>query len=190
MFCHSAGGIWVPPLIIPHNLSNLPEEIKTNDLCDPFVGWHASSSSGYINATIFYYWSFLLVTWMTSYQEIHLPDITINVLILLKCPESLRLLQRHNISVIVIPVHTTHLLHAFDILIARLLKSHFKKFLVEERSSFPLVATSLTKAHRTKLLYIWAFIWAWWCSATLCKKSFEVVGEYSKILLSFVRKTI
>ena len=186
MCCHSAGGICVPPLIILHNLTNMPEEIKTNDLSDPFVAWYASSSSGYMNEAIFYYWSFLLVTWMTSYRAIHLPDNIKNENILLiidgcpshKCPESLRLLQNHNISVLVIPAHTSHLLQAFDVLLASSLKSYFRKFLIEEKRSFPLVGSTLTKAARTRLLYIRAFIRAWRCSATptLCRKSFEVVG--------------
>lgn len=186
MCCHSAGGIAVPPLIILSELTKFPDELKDLELSDPSIVWYASSSSGYMTELIFYYWSFLFATWITSYRAIHLPDNIkqSNILLIIdgciahKCPEALRLLALNNITVLVIPAHTSHILQAFDVLLASPLKSYFRKFLIEEQDAFRHSGLLISKAAQARRLYVRAFLRAWNTTASpiYCKKSFELIG--------------
>ena len=188
MCCHSAGGMAVPPLILLTGLANLPQELKSIDICSPDVAWFASSSRGYMNEQTYYIWAVLFTTWLSGYRAMFLPDNIkrSNILLLVdgamvhKCPEALNLFVLHNVSVLVLPAHTTHLLQAFDVLLASFLKSNFKRFLIEEKQTQKFLRDKITKAAYNRLILVRSFIRVWRCTATpeFCSRSFEVVGVF------------
>ena len=186
MCCHSAGGASVPPLILLSDLKNLPKELSSMDINNPNVCWFVSTQKGYMTEESFYVWALLFVSWISGYRVSILPENIRceNILLIMdgclahKCPEALRLFVIHNITVLVLPAHTSHLLQAFDVVIAGSLKQYFRKFMIEEKSK--QAEAGLSKAARTRLLLVRSFLRAWHAAASplTCCRSFEAVGIF------------
>lgn len=188
MCCHSAGGAAVPPYFVLTNLQNLPRELSTPYLSGPDHAWYCSTTQGWMTEGTFYAWVMMLVAWMGQYRANVLPAHLKQSEILLildghssrRCPWAIPLLRFHGISVLVLPAHTTHLLQAFDVVLASPLKSHFRRFLAAEKQANEHRRGSLSQAAWSRLVTVAAFIRAWRCvtSGSLCARSFEKVGIF------------
>ena len=89
---------------------------------------------------MFYIWALLLLTWLTGYRATVLPDSLRNSNILLVidgclghgAPEAFDLFAKHNVTVLVLPAHTSHLLQPFDVVLAAPLKASFRHFVCQK----------------------------------------------------------
>ena len=186
MCCHNAAGVAVPPFIILSKLQALPPELRSPDISSPNIAWFGSTERGYMTEGAFYLWAVLFVTWLSGYRATCLPEELklANILLIIDgctshhCPEALDLFRRHNVTVLILPAHTSHLLQAFDVTIASTLKAYFRRFVGEEKKQASV--QQLTKAAKTRLTLVRSFLRAWHASASpaMCCKSFEVVGVF------------
>ena len=186
MCAHSAGGAAVPPFILLSQLGKLPPELAGLDTNSPDVAWYGSSEKGYMTEKMFYIWALLFLTWLTGYRATVLPDSLRNSNILLVidgclahgAPEAIDLFAKHNVTVLVLPAHTSHLLQPFDVVLAAPLKASFRHFVCEEKAK--LRGTEMSKAAKTRLVLVKAFIRSWRTVATPsnCARSFESVGIF------------
>ena len=186
MCCHSAGGASVPPFILLSQLSKLPPDLSGLDINSPDVAWFGSSERGYMTERTFYAWSVMFASWLTGYRATVLPDSlkTANILLVMDgclahgAPEAIRLLAKHNVTVLILPAHTSHLLQPFDVVLAAPLKASFRHFVSDEKAK--LKHASMTRAAKTRSILTRAFIRAWRTVATpeACARSFEAVGIF------------
>ena len=186
MCCHSAGGAAVPPLVLLSKLQQLPNELRIPELCSPNICWFASTERGYMTEGAFYLWALLFTSWLSGYRATCLPQPLqqADILLLLDgctshhCPEAIDLLRRHHVTVIVLPAHTSHLLQAFDVVIASTLKAYFRRFVVDEKRR--ISSKTIGKAAKARLVLVRSFLRAWSVAASpaMCAKSFEVVGVF------------
>ena len=187
MCCHSAGGVAVPPLLLLSKLRQLPSELRLPELCSPNICWFASTERGYMTEGSFYLWALLFTTWLSGYRATCLPkELQQEEILLLMdgctshhCPEALDLLRQHRVTVVILPAHTSHLLQAFDVLIAGALKAYFRRFVAEEKKH--ISGKTLGKAAKARLVLVAGFLRAWSAAASpaMCSKSFEVVGVFA-----------
>lgn len=186
MCAHSAGGVAVPPFILLSQMAKLPPELTGLGTSGPEVAWYGTSEKGYMTEKTFYIWAFMFVTWLTGYRATVLPESLqkANVLLVIDgclahgAPEAMHLFAKHNVTVLVLPAHTSHLLQPFDVVLAAPLKASFRHFLSEEKAK--LRNAPLTKAAKTRLILVRAFIRSWRTVATPenCARSFEAVGIF------------
>ena len=186
MCAHSAGGAAVPPLLLLTQVKRLPQDLTGPDVDSTDICWFASTERGYMTERAFYIWAHLFVAWLSGYRAAVLPDEIkgANILLVMdgchahRCPEALRLFRMHNVTVLLLPSHTTHLLQPFDILIASSLKSHFRRFLFEEKKA--IKQREMSKAARSRIVLVKAFLRAWKIAASpaMCTRSFEVAGFF------------
>lgn len=187
--CHSAGGVALPPFFVLAGLQNLPPELSRGDIDNPDVAWFGASLQGWMNEGLFYAWCMLFCCWISGYRATTLPAHLKGGEILLildghnsrRCPEAIDLLRLHNIKVLILPAHTTHLLQAFDVHLAAPLKSHFKRFLsLAKRALRGDPNKPTTKAGRSRYIAVTAFLRAWESVATgpMCARSFAKIGVY------------
>ena len=186
MCAHSAGGAAVPPFILLSQLGKLPPELAGLDTNSPDVAWYGSSEKGYMTEKMFYVWAVLFLTWLTGYRATVLPDSlrTSNILLVIDgclahgAPEAIHLFARHNVTVVVLPAHTSHLLQPFDVVLAAPLKASFRHFVCEEKAK--VRGIEMSKAAKTRLVLVRAFIRSWRTVATPsnCARSFESVGIF------------
>ena len=186
MCCHNAGGVAVPPFLLLSHLRNLPVELRCPDICSPNLCWFGSTEKGYMTEGSFYLWAVLFVTWLTGYRATCLPDQLKSAQVLLiidgcathHCPEALDLFSKNNVTVLILPAHTSHLLQAFDVGIASTLKAYFRKFVMEEKKN--VSGKVLGKAAKSRLVLVRGFLRAWSCAASpaMCVKSFEIAGIF------------
>ena len=186
MYAHSAGGVAVPPFILLSGLAKLPSDLAGLETNGPDVAWYGTSEKGYMTEKTFYAWAFMFVTWLTSYRATVLPASLqkSNILLVIDgclahgAPEAMHLFAKHNVTVLVLPAHTSHLLQPFDVVLAAPLKSSFRHFVSEEKSKFR--GAALTKAAKTRVTLVRAFIRSWRTVATpeACARSFEAVGIF------------
>lgn len=186
MCCYNAVGATVPPMIILNNLANLPSELDDLTINDTDVSWFVSSKKGYMNETIFYIWAMLFCHWLSCYRAAHLPDPIKRAEVLLildghgsrRCPEALQLFRFHNVSLIILPAHCTHLLQAFDVVLASSLKVNFRKYLIAEKQYLQKNHAPQSKAACIRVIMVRAFLKAWRSASSpqACARSFEAVG--------------
>lgn len=183
MCVHSAGGAPAPPFILLSQLTKLPRDLATPEVCSPDVAWFASSDRGYMTEKTFYIWTCMFLAWLTGYRASVLPDRLkqANILLVMDgclAPEALRLFSKHNVTVLILPAHTTHLLQPFDVVLAGPLKAAFRHYLTEEKAK--LRDIHMTGAARTRSILVRAFIRAWRTVATpgACVRSFGAVGIF------------
>ena len=188
MCCHSAGGAAVPPFFILQDLKKLPQELNKPHLSGPDEAWYCSTQSGWMTEGAFFSWVMMFIAWTSQYRVRVLPPNLREEQILLildghtsrRCPWAIPLLRHHNISVLILPAHTTHLLQAFDVVLASPLKSHFRRFLSAEKDAQRGMRRIMKQAAWSRLVTVSAFIRAWRAvtSGTLCARSFEHVGIF------------
>ena len=97
------------------------------------------------------------------------------------CPEAIKLLQFHRVAVLVLPGHCTHLLQPFDVVLAPVLKSNFKRFLTQGAQAIENSGRQFeSEAARVRFLYVESFLKAWYAAATPanCARSFEKTGIF------------
>lgn len=188
MCAHSAGGAAAPPLLLLSNIKKLPRELAIPEINSNNICWFATTERGYMTERAFNIWSHMFVAWLSGYRAVVLPDDIkkANILLVMDgchvhhCPEALRLFAANNVTVLLLPSHTTHLLQPFDVLIASSLKNHFRRFLFEEKKALPTQGADMSKAARSRIVLVKAFLRAWSIAASpsMCTRSFEVVGFY------------
>ena len=187
MCCHSASGISVPPMILLSGLAALPKELHELSISQNNVAWFCSTPKGYMNESAFFIWALNFCHWLSGYRAANLPDSIKRAEILLimdghgsrKCPEALNLFRFHNVCLLILPAHCTHLLQPFDVGLASSLKINFRRYLFAEKRAINNEEMQ-TKASRIRLIMIRAFIRAWMATASpqICSRSFESVGIF------------
>lgn len=186
MCCHSAGGTAVPPLIVLPGLKKMPKELAGPALAGPNQAWYCSTVNGWMTEGTFYCWVLLFCAWSSQYRATVLPQNlkAENILLVIdghtsrRCPWAIPMLMFHNITVLILPAHTTHLLQAFDVGLAAALKAQFNRFLAIEKRAHEDEAQKLSTAAWVRKVVVSAFLRAWASvtSGPLCARSFEKVG--------------
>ena len=163
MCCHNVLGERVPPFLILNGLIHLPPELK------PFVDrgqiWIASSPSGWQTRDTFLFWVLCFINWLSSYR-LRLSDAIADKTALLimdghisrECPIALMWLRYHNIEVLILPSHTSHVLQMFDVGLAYPLK---RKFGTTYRSLVLKIDTNLPLAPQLRQFAVISLIDAW-----------------------------
>ena len=133
----SATGAQIPQLIVLPGLMNLPESLRRfTSRC-----WFASSSNGWMTRDLFLLWAINFSHWLTTYR-LQLPATIRDSPALLYLDghvsrqnyAAMDYLRRHNVIVIILPSHVTHILQPFDVGIAGPYKSSFKKSVLRKLS--------------------------------------------------------
>ena len=179
--CHNLCGTHVPLFIILKQLQKLPEELK----CFSETGraWFASSRKGFMTRDLFLIWSFHFINWMTSYRLSLEPKFrNAQALLILdghlsrECPLALMFLKSHNIEVLILPSHTTHVLQIFDVALAAPLKTMFGRLFREQLSNTEHVFQS--NAAKLRFSAVFAVICAWesTCNLSNCKNGAKATG--------------
>ena len=147
-----ANGTRVPQLFVLSRLCSLPESLRgLASRC-----WFASSSNGWITRNLFTLWAINFAHWLQIYR-LQLPSEIRNkpaVLLLdghssRKNHAAISYLARHNVTVIVLPAHVTHILQPFDVGIAGPYKAEFKKSVIRILQKVTETCRSPTDALRT-----------------------------------------
>ena len=131
MITTCANGERVPPFIIFSNLQSFPQSlIRVKNLA-----WWGSSSTGWMTKSLFQCWAVNFANWTTKYRE---KINSSNRFLLILDGHSSRInsaalhyLSSHQIDVIILPSHTSHITQPFDVGIAGILKCHFKKKILQ-----------------------------------------------------------
>lgn len=166
MMCHCVAGNSLPPFIILTNLQNLPNEL--DELSQTEQIFISSSPNGYITRDLFLLWTFHFINYICIYRDkLRLKCQDSPVLLILdghtsrENPLALDLFRRFNISVLIIPAHTSHILQMFDVVLGFPLKSSFsKKFeklltFIENDISLPSQAAKIRLAAVKALVSAW-----------------------------------
>ena len=186
---HGAAGASVPPMFILENLKTLPNELRKPDLCGPDIAWYVSTKKGWMTEGSFYIWSLLFLHWLSQYRATVLPPNLKNMNVLLimdghssrRSPEAIELFWFHNVTVLILPAHMTHLLQPFDCLLASALKASFKRFLSSEKEYLKKANNCPeTDIGRKRVATIRSFIrsWAAVSQGPLAARSFEKAGIF------------
>ena len=188
MCCHSAAGAALPPFFILQDLKNLPRELNEPHLSGPDQAWYCSTKKGWMTEGSLYSWFVMFVSWISQYRvRVLPPNLELSEILLImdghtsrNCPWIIPLCAFHNIAVMILPAHTTHLLQAFDVVLASPLKCHFRRFLASEKEALGGRRSTLNQTAWSRLVTISAFIRAWRAvtSGSLCARSFEKVGIF------------
>ena len=187
MCAHSASGTCLPYIIILPKLKKLPEELSTPSISANDIAWFCATPKGWMNEAAFYIWSMHFCNWLSQYRAARLPDNLKQAQVLLvldghssrRCPEALKLFKLPDIAVVCLPRNTTHVLQAFDALLASSLKVNFRRFLLAEKRRMDTdPAGPRSHASVVRLMMVKSFLRAWTATATpdMCSKPFEVVG--------------
>ena len=185
MMCHCVSGSSLPPFIILTDIQKIPPELK--ELCDTQQIYLSSSSNGYMTRDLFLIWSFHFINYICIYRDkLSLTCQESPVLLILdghtsrENPLSLELFRRFNISVLVIPSHTSHILQMFDVVLGYPLKStfsdKFEKLLKDIKNDESL--STLTS--KLRLAAVKSIVSAWSATATpiMTEKSAKKTGIY------------
>ena len=133
MITLNAAGEQVPLFIILSGLLHFPKSLEEFK----HKYWFSSSANGWMTKYLFLAWSINLCHWISFHRK-KLPKEKAGKKAILfldghssrLCPAAIDYFQRHNVTVIILPSHTTHILQPFDICISSPLKTCFKKMLV------------------------------------------------------------
>lgn len=173
-----AGGERVPPMLILSNLQNLPHNI------DNFksLAWWGSSTSGWMTKSLFTTWCVNFAHWTTKYRErlnkssrfLLLMDGHLSRL----NAAAIHYLHIHGIDVIILPAHSSHITQPFDVGIASILKSEYKKHLLTFIREIP--EGTHVGMDISRLLSIAALFEALSiaCSPNKQRRAFEATGIY------------
>jgi hypothetical protein len=130
MLAHSACGIALPPFILLSNLVHLPSDLT--DICRPGNVWIASTAKGWQTRMSFIYWTLCFTHWLSNYRMNLPPELRMRRGLLISdghssrgCPSALMMLMNHNMDLLILPSHTSHVLQMYDVVLA----SPFKHFL-------------------------------------------------------------
>lgn len=168
-----ATGVRVPQLIVLSGLLNLPPSL------DRFTSrcWFASSSNGWVTRKIFLLWAVNFCHWLSTYR-LTLPCNLRNCPAVLyldghssrQNPAAIAYLRQHNVIVIALPAHVTHIMQPFDVGIASPYKAEFKKRVVQ-------LQTKITGPNQTDILRT-ASVWA-------AVEAYERAATFSTTQISF-----
>lgn len=148
----SATGARVPQLLVLSNLCSLPDSLSQfQSRC-----WFASSGNGWMTRNLFTLWAMNFSHWLQMYR-LQLPkSIRDKPAVLFldghssrKNYDAMSYLARHNVTVIVLPAHVTHILQPFDVGIAAPYKAEFKKSVLRGLQKVTDTCRSNTDALRT-----------------------------------------
>jgi hypothetical protein len=185
--CYNAQGYRLKPFIILNNLKKFPTKLsKFQNLA-----YFCSSVNGWMTSNLFYIWTIHFVDDMEAYRQtlpLHLRGKPI-VLILDGHTShgsfaALRYMATHNIIVLCLPPHCTHLCQPFDVVIGNLLKNEIRKLLHKYSSKFkekhknePEIV--ITKSQQ-RFLMLRSLINAWHTILTpdSAENSFEITGLF------------
>lgn len=185
MMCHCVSGPSLPPFIILTNLQNIPSELL--EFCETQQIYLSSSPNGYMTRDLFLIWSLHFINYICIYRDkLLLTCQNSPVLLILdghtsrENPLALDLLRRFNISVLIIPSHTSHILQMFDVVLGYPLKSTFSdKFekLLKDLENDKSISTYTSKI---RLAAIKALISAWTMTSNpiMTEKSAKITGIY------------
>ena len=183
MCAHNVIGASPPLFIILKHLQNLPSELKR--FADEGSAWFASSTKGYMTRELFLIWSINFINWLSSYRLTLSPEIRFERALLImdghfsrECPMAISLFDQHNIDVLILLSHCTHVLQMFDVVLANVMKTKFSdvfsELLLDDSLSFP------SKIARIRFALVSGAISGWdeACTRKNCLAAAEKTGIF------------
>ena len=180
MCCHNLLGESLPLFIIFKDLKNLPDELKIFEKSGD--AWFASSKKGFMTRDLFFLWTIHFVNFLSTYRMRLDPELRSRRALLIldghlsrECPRALMFMSHHNIDVLILPSHTTHILQIFDVSLASPLKTkftHFFKKLINEDLDFPSKAAKLRYAAIAAIISAWKSV----CNFENCNNGAKETG--------------
>ena len=183
MFCHNIIGTIIPPFVILPNLEKCPDEIEKYIILNQI--WSVSTESGWQNRDSFLIWCINFINWLSNYRLTLDSSIRNQKALLIldghtsrENPISLYILKIHNIDVLILPAHTTHLLQMFDVVLAKPFKKQFSRIFntlfsekcLEDRSMASIIRDSAIQA----VIQSWSAV----CNYQNCITAANITGTY------------
>ena len=177
VLCFNAAGYKLKPFIILPELKNIPNELSLMD------AFYVSQSSGWMTSKLFVAFCIFFACNISAYR-LTLPRNTQNSTITLIVDNhpsrmnswAIEFLTRHNIELLTLPAHTSHVMQPFDVYVASPLKTRMASF--KFINLVKTIANSLpSKAAQARYLTVSALINSWSSiPREVLIKSFEVTG--------------
>ena len=171
MMCHSIGGEVMPPFIILSKLKKLPGELY--EMCQLRQIYVSSSDNGYMTRDLFLIWALHFINFIAEYRQKLPPELKYKTILLIvdghssrEAPLALWLLRNNNISVLVLPAHSSHVLQMFDVVLASPLKQQFTKIFSKLLKLYAHDETFETDTAKVRLASIKAIASAWKANST------------------------
>ena len=181
MCTHNLFGEHLANFIILPNLKNLPEELKEFEERGDIT--FASSKNGWQTRETFLYWVVCFINDLSLYRK-KLPEDIANEEALLiidghtsrENAFAMQLLAKNHVQVLIIPAHTSHILHIFDVALASPLKRMFSDIFIAGIKKL----TSGNMTAKIRRLVIIAFLSAWQsvCNYKNCEAGAIATGTY------------
>ena len=161
MFCFNAVGERLDPFIILPNLVSLPNELKS------LTAFFSTQKSGWMTKLLFCAFAIFFVSKVSQYR-MRLPSHIANQPTLLIVDNhssrfnsyAIEYLNLHNVMLLTLPPHCSHLLQPFDVAAAQSLKSLINKIKIE-KESVDFAKTLPTKTAMARYLTVYSMIEAW-----------------------------
>ena len=163
MYCFNASGEKMTPFIILPKINNVPDSMNYD-----FQAIFASQNSGWMTARLFSIWCVFFVSWVSRIR-MELPNQYKNqraILIVDNHPSrmnstAIEFLLAHNIKILTLPAHCSHVLQPFDVAVAASVKAKITRArLIELRPRFPGDFTSKQSNLRYSIVYSIVSSWS------------------------------
>ena len=181
MCMHNIKGDHMPLFIILKNLKKLPDELQ--EFAAEGKAFFASSSKAYMTRDLFLLWSINFINWVSNFRHKLSSELRERSALLIldghvsrECPLALYWMAQHNIRVLVLPSHVTHVMQIFDVALAAPMKSKFssvfRKTVLNPGREFS------SKAALIRYAAVHAAITGWEssCTADNCKNGAKKTG--------------
>ena len=183
MFAHSASGVSLPPYIILANMKRASHEIQ--DILRGKSSWIVSTKSGWQTKQSFFVWCIFFTHWLTMYR-ISLPVTLMNNPALLivdghtsrQCPIAIELLKIHNVNLLVLPSHTSHITQMFDVILASAFKVTYKEKLMRVSKRDFTESLSTVGFHRYNSIVSLISAWYYISDIQNCVRSAKITGFF------------
>ena len=126
----SGVGERVPLFLVLSNLQQLPDSLQGLTS----RAWFGASANGWMTRFLFLDWVVCFCHWLTEYRaRLGGRFLTSPAALILDGhtsrlnPAALTYLRQHNVRVVVLPAHSSHITQPFDVVVAAAFKSEFKK---------------------------------------------------------------
>lgn len=161
MICYNAAGFKLNPFIILPNLYSIPQELK--DL----QGFFVSQKNGWMTRNLSSAFSLYFVSTISHYRQTLHPELRNKPIVLIADNHSSRrnafaalCFKLHNVILLTLPAHSTHVMQPFDVGVASTLKSKMANLklskAIKERAN-----QLSTAAGKARYLTVSSIIQAW-----------------------------
>lgn len=180
MCCCNVLGEKMPLFIVLPNLKRLPNDLK--QIMDQGQAYFCSSQSGWQTRDTFLWLTICFLNWLSMFRLKLNKSIREKQAILImdghksrENPIALKMLEQNNVTVFIIPAHTSHLTQLFDVGIASPMKNLFSSILKKLMNDFNVDENNLGQLRKFS---IQAALMSWDAKANMqsCMKAAKVTG--------------